>query len=328
MLLALGLVHGELTSLLWGGAFGFIWTAVVLAGAWSGWRLGKRLPQAHPETTSPPPALRFRSDPLPAAPPLFSWRLRVEAFHSEERRFTTRLPLPAAEFTPSWPRGRYQVTARWELADWFGFTRLTVPPRDQVILTIEPKPRAFLPPPLPEHRRGSWRPRRTGRRTGEPFDVRHYVPGDDLRRLHWPLYAHSDSLFVRTAEPEPPPAGHQFIVLDVAAADENALDVRLEHLAGWLAGLDAQGSGWTLDIPAVGLRLGPGDGKAALAALSPLSLPPNLDTAWPETVSVVTGTGGAGGLIRELTQARRHVRTVAIPDEHAMAPSRPWWRRP
>ncbi len=297
---------------------------MVLAGAWSGWRLRRTLPQAHPEAA--PHVLLFHSDPLPVAPPLFSWTLRVDARHSAERQFTVWLPVPVTEFTPTWPRGRYEVTAWWELSDWFGFTRLAVPPRDRTVFTIEPRPRAFLPTPLPEHRRGSSRPRRTGRRAGEPFDVRHYVPGDDLRRLHWPLYAHSDSLFVRTAEPVPPPAGHQFIVLDLAAANENVLDARLEHLAGWLAGLDARGAGWTLAVPAADLTLRPG-GLAALAALSPQLLPPTIDSSWPETVSVLTGTG-RDGLIRELTRTRRRVRTVMVPEETPAPPQRPWWSRP
>lgn len=237
------------------------------------------------------------------------------------------LPFSTAEYAPSWPRGRYLVTARWELADWFGFTRLAVPSRDSAVVVIEPQSRAFSPPSLPEYRRGSSRPRRTGRRAGEPFDVRPYVPGDDLRRLHWPLYAHSDSLFVRTAEPVPPPAGHQFIVLDVTAPDEAALDTRLEHLTGWLTALDTRDAGWTLAVPAAGLTLRPEAGFAALAALSPSATPTAIESSWPETVSVVTGSLGAPSLLSELTTTRRRVRPVVIPDETPEVKSRPWWSR-
>ncbi len=237
------------------------------------------------------------------------------------------LPHSFTEFAPSWPRGRYEVTARWELADWFGFTRLVVPPRGNTVVVIEPQPRLFSPPPLPEYRRGSSRPRRTGRRSGEPFDVRHYVPGDDLRRLHWPLYAHSDTLFVRTAEPVPPPAGHQFIVLDVAATDEAALDSRLEQLTGWLTALDSRDAGWTLTVPAANLTLRSGAGYAALAALSPGSLPVTIDPSWPETVSVVTGPRGAPAFLSELARSRRHVRPVVIPDPKPVPPNRAWWSR-
>jgi uncharacterized protein (DUF58 family) len=323
-----GILHGELTTLLWGGAFGFVWITVVVLGAWSGWRLRRTLPQVHPEVSGRPPVIFFPSEPLPHAPPLFSWRLRVEARHSAQRSFTAVLPQSATELAPTWPRGKYLVTARWELADWFGFTRLTVPPRDSAVAIIEPRPRVFSPPVLPEYRRGSSRPRRTGRRSGEPFDVRHYVPGDDLRRLHWPLYAHSDSLFVRTAEPVPPPAGHQFIVLDIAAADETALDVRLEHLTGWLNALDARDSGWTLAVPAAGLTLRNGTGFEGLAALSPSTVPAAIDSSWPETVSVVTGPQGAHQLLNELARSRRRVRPVVIPDETPLVKRQSWWSRP
>jgi hypothetical protein len=328
MLLALGIVHGELTSLLWGGAFGFVWTVVALVGAVSGWRLRRSLPQAHIEISERPPTLFFRSDTLPMTPPLFSWRLRVVGRHSAERTFTEVLPSSATEYQAYWPRGRYQVTARWELADWFGFTRLTVPARDHAVLTIEPFASAFVPPfPLPDRRRGSFRIRKAGQRTGEPFDVRHYVPGDDLRRLHWPLYAHSDNLFVRTPEPEPPPLGHQFIVLDINTVSEAALDARLGDIAGWLGALDAQGADWTVTVPATGLKLRPKDGIAALAALSPSPVQLALDPNWPEALFLMSGKDGAKTLFHELIQSKRSILYIQVPDNTVRALERPWWSR-
>ena len=259
---------------------------------------------------------------------MFSWRLNVEARHSEARTYAVRLPRSAAGLSPAWPRGRYQVTAAWELADWFGFTRLRVPPRETTVLTIAPHPREFRPVPAPEHRRGPTRPRRTGRRAGEPLDIRHYVPGDDLRRLHWPLYAHSDSLFVRTAEAVPPPSGRQFIVLDLQAASEEALDFRLECLAGWLAALDAAAADWTVSVPAAGLTLRPGD-AAALAGLSPAPLPPRVGDDWPETVTLLTGSEtSAEPLTRELVRSRRRVRPLVVTAPPAPVEPAPWWRRP
>jgi uncharacterized protein (DUF58 family) len=323
--LALGIVRGELTILLWGGAFGFAWIYVVLAGAWIGWRVRKRLPQAHPIAAASPPLLTFTSDRLPRAPALFSWKLRVEARHSTTRHYTAILNPSETSLTPTWPRGRYLVTARWQLADWFGFTRLTIPPKESVALTVEPARREFHPPAAPDHRRGPTRPRRTGRRAGEPFDIRHYVPGDDLRRLHWPLYAHSDSLFVRTAETVPPPTGHQFIVLDIDAASEEALDYRLECLVGWLDNLDAAASEWTVVVPAARLTLDPSN-REALASLSPAPLPPTVDTEWPETVSVLTASDETP-LIGELIRSRRRVRPVIVIQTPLPRLRRTWWRR-
>lgn len=300
---------------------------MTLVGAWSGWRLRTRLPQVRPTASSHPPRLEFQSDALTRAPALFSWRLRVDARHSAARRFTVHLPQHSLALEPDWPRGRYEVTALWELADWFGFTQLTVPPRESTVLTIEPGQREFRPAALPERQRGTARPRRVGRREGEPFDVRHYVPGDDLRRLHWPLYAHSNNLFVRAAEPIPPPTGHQFVVLDLSAANEEQLDTRLELLRGWLSELDASGSGWTVAVPAARLTLRSGDGSA-LAALSPAPLPLAVDASWPESVSVLTGSEAAiAPLVNELIRSRRRVRPLVAPSDAAPA-RRVWWRRP
>ncbi len=42
-------------------------------------------------------------------------------------------------------------------------------------------------------------------RTAELYESRSYFPGDDPRKIHWKLYAHTRSLAIRLGEYEPPP---------------------------------------------------------------------------------------------------------------------------
>ena len=227
-LLASGLLHGELTTLLWGGAFGFVWLYSVAARLLAARDQRVRRPLASLETGSDS-SLIFTVQAHPPTPAFFHWWLRVEGIHSTTRRFERRVPLNRNEnrLDLELPRGRYEVTGRWELTDAFGFTRLIPRRRWTVVLTVETVALPFSPPRPPATKPGLWKPRRSGQRTGDPFDVRPYVAGDDLRRLHWPLYAHAGHLFVRTAEPSPPPSGHQFLVLDTEARSEEDLDARL-----------------------------------------------------------------------------------------------------
>lgn len=330
-MLTVGILHGELTSLLWGGAFGFLWAYVLVARAATSFVEHFKVPRGTLEAL-PGPALVFRAASRPPAPAFFGWSLCIEGVHSAARRFERRVPLvdETTVVALEIPRGRYLVTVRWELTDAFGFTRLLPRARWETVVTVEPGTRPFAAPPPPPTRPGPWRPRRSGRRTGDPFDVRAYTPGDDLRRLHWPLYAHSDTLFVRTAEPSPPPAGHQFLVLDIEAASEEELDGRLESLQTWLHTLEDQGTGWTLVVPAAGLVLRASAVGPALAALVPAPLPDQVDPTWPEVVTLLTGPSSRGGdrLARHLAASRRRLQPVIVEAQAPTPPpTRDWWRR-
>lgn len=319
--------------MLWGGAFAFVWAYAVTARALAGRQPGARHPQGSLGTPTPG-ILEFQTANRPPAPAFFTWSLVVEGRHSPARSFTRRLPLDegTTAIGTDLPRGRYRVEARWELTDAFGFTRLVPSKRWATVLTVVPQPTPFSPPPPPATGSGPWRPRRTGRRSGDPFDVRPYTPGDDLRRLHWPLYAHSGTPFVRTAEPVPPPSGHQFLVLDTEAATEEDLDVRLGALTTWLAALEARSVGWVLAIPGADRVLTVGnDPGPVLAALSPTPMADGpIPPAWPGALSLVTGPASRGAVVLagRLTASRRRYHPVEIP--LAVRPSearRAWWRR-
>lgn len=327
-MLTVGLVHGELASLLWGGAFGFVWCYAVVVRTLVARQQRVRRPQGRLEL--PDGTLWLRSSP-PPTPAFFRWTVVTRATHSPTRSVTHRLTLegPDTPIPLGLPRGRYEIVVTWELADVFGLTRLV--PRHQwtTTLLVEPTSLPFSPPPPPATKSGPWRPRRAGRRAGDPFDVRRYAPGDDLRRLHWPLYAHAGIPFVRTAEPTPPPTGHQFLILDTEAPTEEVLDDRLGRLATWLRILDSQGTPWTLAIPSVGESLTSEPGPT-LAALTPATLPSApVNPHWPETVTLLTGpeSQGAAQLARKLAATRRRYRPVVVVPPSPVSLPEPWWRR-
>ena len=329
----MGVVHGELTSLLWGGAFAFVWAYAVVARTVAGRHPLARKPEGSLETVGPG-VLVFRTAHCPPAPAFFTWSVVVKGDHSAARKFDRRERLEAGDTALEGEllRGRYRVEARWELTDAFGFTRLVPAHRWRTVVTVAPTPVPFVPPPPPATGSGPWRPRRTGRRAGDPFDVRPYIPGDDLRRLHWPLYAHSDTLFVRTADPVPPPSGHEFLVLDTEAPTEEDLDLRLGALMTWLADLSARSVTWTLAIPSIDrVVTGSEDPAPLLSALTTTPLPDGpVPVTWPGALTLVTGPAsrGAVALAGRLTASRRRFHPVEI----ALAPRSPtlrrrWWSR-
>lgn len=304
-----GLIRGELATLLWGGAFLFTWGYTVAAGAVVRTRWKREAGQ-----------LPLATEALPPVPVFLRWELSVEAVHSANRRESWCLPAgPKLTIPTPRSRGRYRWEARWVLRDWFGFLNWSPPSvwEGEVVVPVAaveaPVPSAIAGP------QGTRVPRRGGPRAGDPFDVRKYTPGDDLRRIHWPLYAHGGDLFVRTADPSPPPEGLRPLVLDLDAPNEEALDHRLGVVVGWLNVWDAEGVPWSLGVPATGLRLTAGGGSLeSLAALSPARVA--LDALTPPPGGLlVTGPGTAA--------ARAGGSVLVLEAPPVAAEPRPWWSR-
>lgn len=107
--------------------------------------------------------------------------------------------------------------------DPFGFTRLVMPASGTSELTVYPHVDEV--PPIPQTTgndplAGAEHPNALGR-TGEDFyALRHYVVGDDLRRVHWPATARHDELMVR--QDELPWQGRATVVLDVRSSTHTA----------------------------------------------------------------------------------------------------------
>ncbi len=60
------------------------------------------------------------------------------------------------------------------------------------------------------------------RRTDELLETRRYVPGDDIRRINWKMYARWGELLVRIGEEVPPPQGAHHCILYLGAPGVDA----------------------------------------------------------------------------------------------------------
>ncbi|MCB0153283.1 MAG: DUF58 domain-containing protein, partial [Anaerolineae bacterium] len=115
--------------------------------------------------------------------------------------------------------------------DPFGLYRVSLFHPDSVTLTVTPP---IVPLPAievaPGGRAGEGRPRATAlERTVNAATVRGYVPGDDLRAIHWPTSARRNTFYVRQFENTP--AGDWWIILDLEAKVQagSGLDSTTEH---------------------------------------------------------------------------------------------------
>jgi len=180
-------------------------------------------------------------------------------------------------------RGEFHLgPATLRTGDPFGLYTLTFTyPATAPVFVMPP----IIPLPAievaPGGRAGEGRPqRRALERTVSAATARQYVPGDDLRWIHWPTSAHRNSLYVRLLENTP--AGDWWIYLDLdqSAQIGHGPNATLEHsimLAASLASL--------------GLRMGHAVGLVAHGE-SLLQLPPR------------TGNGQRLDLLRALATAQ------------------------
>jgi uncharacterized protein (DUF58 family) len=128
--------------------------------------------------------------------------------------------------------------------------------------------------------------------------LREYVPGDDLRRLHWATSARTGTLMVR--EDADPARPHLAVVLDDRAAsypDADAFEDAVEAAASLLTSALAAGHPVRLLSGSVDLEgAATGDGDLLLAALADIVLAPGASTVSVpardlDVVAVVSGAG-------------------------------------
>ncbi len=129
-------------------------------------------------------------------------------------------------------RGRYTGKASLLIRDFPGFFETEIPLGGEGQFSVFPERKK---PESGNHfpsMGGMISPEvRTRRENSDFYEVRKFYPGDDPRRLHWKLYAHSGELFLRKGEPEPPPSGLYQIVLDLSIGSP-LLSSRLPFFAG------------------------------------------------------------------------------------------------
>jgi uncharacterized protein (DUF58 family) len=135
------------------------------------------------------------------------------------------------EFSPS-HRGCYQSRdVHIVLGDLLGFTRFPValPLAEQLRVLPEMQPEAARRPPSLEGGQEEKRGRRQ-RRSEELLEVRKYFPGDDIRKVHWKVFAHTSELFLRIGEETPPPESRFLVILDPATTKVVPARIEADYL--------------------------------------------------------------------------------------------------
>lgn len=144
------------------------------------------------------------------------WRYRYHWVFLPARRLRGSVPLQggAVDFRPNGPRGLFLgPTGELVLEDPFGWFLYTYAIPGHVRLALlRPRPEA---PPIPRAEPGvRGKIRGSPRVPDDPSETRPYLPGDDTRRLHWKLWAHTGQLMVRQAQADPPPHRRQVLLVD------------------------------------------------------------------------------------------------------------------
>jgi len=135
------------------------------------------------------------------------------------------------EFSPSY-RGCYQSReVHIVISDLLGFTRFPVSLSLAERLRVFPgvQPEAARRPPTLEGGQEENRGRRR-RRSEELLEVRKYFPGDDIRKVHWKVFAHTSELFLRIGEETPPPESRFLVILDSAPTEVVPARVEADYL--------------------------------------------------------------------------------------------------
>jgi uncharacterized protein (DUF58 family) len=262
--LVLGAARMELGALIWGSAF------VLLAlYALAGGHLTRRTLRRHIGRTLE--ALDFRlpvdglfpgdegtaevvSELPRVAVPGFQVRFEASLRWQERPPFRLVAVLPPGRHRSTLvfrapPRGLYRSeTVCLDVRDVLGFTRseLVVPLAEQLRVFPAVRPEELKISPRNGGEELLQRLKR--RRSDELLEVRKYYPGDDLRRIHWKLFAHVKELFLRMGEENPPPESRFLAVLDLSpspwlpsAAGADMLDGMVEACASGLLALLSQG---------------------------------------------------------------------------------------
>jgi len=107
--------------------------------------------------------------------------------------------------------------ARIVVEDLLGFTRsyLSIPLAEKLRVFPALKPAQESRPTSLEGG-GQQKRQQRKRRSEELLEVRKYFPGDDIRKIHWKVFAHTDELFLRIGEQTPPPQWRFLVLIDPA----------------------------------------------------------------------------------------------------------------
>jgi len=243
-----GVVRGELASLAWGSSFLALCLYSLAGSQLYGLLLRRHLRREPDPVDCTLPALgvfpaqeaeaHIRAEMPRAAVPGFRLQLLLALRFQGRPPLLLRCPLQRGSTSrtvhlPCPHRGSYASSrALIVVADRLGFTRGLCSLPLQETLRVYP---ALLPESAlrPATREGGRRQRRSRPRPSqELLEVRRYFPGDDIRRLHWKVFAHTRELFLRVGEQSPPPTSRVLVLLDVCPSAAVPAGLAADHLDG------------------------------------------------------------------------------------------------
>ena len=231
LLLISGLLRGELLSAVCGGLLtlyaGFAAAAVaVTALCWK-----SEEPDLAPEgsnfTVTPARSKTAQSESAKTFPPCIpgtaafytiEFSLSPEPTAETAARLSIPLQGMQTEYHPeNLTRGRYFYKRQYlNIRDFAGFfaAAYTQPPCLSVpYIVVQPA----LPPQkavFPDLRSRTVNDLPSQERTSELYESRPYFPGDDPRKIHWKLYAHTNTLSIKLGAFEPPPVKRLTIYIE------------------------------------------------------------------------------------------------------------------
>jgi uncharacterized protein (DUF58 family) len=236
LMIALGVVWGDLAALFWGGSFLLFLLYTVVASHLVRSLLVKRLASESLDLKLPARGV-FPGDRVQA---IVKTRLRTIgvpgfAYVLQTRlEWKTRQPLVLSrrvDFGESEDVVALKVRERGQFAsrtasllfhDSLGFTCGSLPLDLNESISVYP---SLLPvEELRFHFEGGSETEYLDKQTkrDDLLEVRKYFPGDDSRKLNWKIFAHIGELFIREGEQAPPPRSNLLFVLDTAVSSELA----------------------------------------------------------------------------------------------------------
>ena len=231
LLLVSGLLRGELLSAVCGGLLtlyaGFAAAAVaVTALCWK-----SEEPQVASDgssfTITPARSKRAQAEPAQSFPPcvpgtaaFYTIEFSLSPESTAEAAATLSIPLQGmrSDYHPeNITRGRYFYKRQYlTLRDFAGFFAAAYiqPPCLSVPYTVVQPALPLERAVFPNLRTRAVNDPPSQERTNELYESRPYFPGDDPRKIHWKLYAHTNELSIKLGAFEPPPVKRLTIYIE------------------------------------------------------------------------------------------------------------------
>jgi uncharacterized protein (DUF58 family) len=230
LMIILGIIRRDLPSLLWGSSFVAFLTYTIIGCAVIRAALRRRITSESLDLSLPSRGV-FAGDRMTGDFKIGLRLVRIPGFLYILRsilRWKTRRPIHLSyRLEPNQSEGTIQLrpaergiyrAERVSLCfqDLFGFTEGSLSLGIEETLTVFPEFR-YSEPSQTRTEGGHKTPHRKRRRAREDLiEVRKYFPGDDVRKINWKVFAHTQELLIREGDDTPPPASNLLFVLDTA----------------------------------------------------------------------------------------------------------------